>query len=117
MKLAILVAAAMACTTPVLAQGGGGGSAGGAGGNRASGPSSSQSGNENQGTTGNSGATAIRNAETGANTKPTSPSSRTVSAPGVGVGHAANGQPIGTPGSGPGSPEQPIDGKHLEGSR
>jgi hypothetical protein len=31
-----------------------------------------------------------------------------VSAPGVGVGHAANGLPIGAPGSGLGSPEQPI---------
>jgi hypothetical protein len=27
------------------------------------------------------------------------------------VGHAANGQPIGAPGSGPGSPEQPIGGR------
>jgi hypothetical protein len=31
-----------------------------------------------------------------------------VSAPGVGVGHAANGLPIGAPGSGLGSPSQPI---------
>ncbi len=36
----------------------------------------------------------------------------TSSAPAVeqkGVGTSANGLPIGTPGSGPGSPEQPID--------
>jgi hypothetical protein len=33
-----------------------------------------------------------------------------VSAPGVGVGHAANGLPIGTTGSGLGSPENPIGG-------
>jgi hypothetical protein len=31
-----------------------------------------------------------------------------VSAPGVGVGHAANGLPIGTPGSGLGSPENSV---------
>jgi hypothetical protein len=29
--------------------------------------------------------------------------------PTIGVGHAPNGLPIGSPGSGPGSPEQPID--------
>jgi len=34
-----------------------------------------------------------------------------VGATGVGVGHAANGLPIGSPGSGLGSPEQPVDGK------
>ena len=34
----------------------------------------------------------------------------TVSAPGVGVGHAANGRPIGSTGSGLGSPENPING-------
>jgi hypothetical protein len=34
-----------------------------------------------------------------------------VSAPGVGVGHSANGLPIGAPGSGPGSPEQPLGKK------
>jgi hypothetical protein len=39
------------------------------------------------------------------------PSAGAVSAPGVGVGHAANGLPIGTSGSGLGSPEQPIGGK------
>jgi hypothetical protein len=33
-----------------------------------------------------------------------------VSGPGVGVGHAANGRPIGSTGSGLGSPENPING-------
>jgi hypothetical protein len=47
----------------------------------------------------------------GTNTAPqaaTATTSGAVSAPGVGVGHAANGQPIGTTGSGLGSPENPI---------
>jgi hypothetical protein len=47
----------------------------------------------------------------GTNTAPqaaTATTSSAVSAPGVGVGHAANGQPIGTTGSGLGSPENPI---------
>ena len=34
---------------------------------------------------------------------------RTSPAPPIGVGHAANGLPIGSTGSGPGSPEHPID--------
>jgi hypothetical protein len=34
-----------------------------------------------------------------------------VSALGFGVGHSANGLPIGTTGSGPGSPEHPIGGR------
>ena len=45
---------------------------------------------------------------TGANTRPSTPESGTVSAPGVGVGHAANGMPIGAPGSGLGSPEHSV---------
>ena len=47
-----------------------------------------------------------RAATTGSNTRPSAPNSGVVSAPGVGVGHAANGLPIGSPGSGLGSPEQ-----------
>jgi hypothetical protein len=43
---------------------------------------------------------------TGSNTRPSEPNIGVVSAPGVGVGHAANGLPIGSPGSGLGSPEQ-----------
>jgi hypothetical protein len=48
-------------------------------------------------------------AVSGSRTAPIVPDSGAVSAPGVGAGHAANGLPIGTRGSGPGSPEQPID--------
>jgi hypothetical protein len=83
MKLAILVAAAMACTTPAWAQGGGGGKCRRRGRQQRQRPVVLTVGNENQGTTGNLGATAIRNAETRGNIKPTSPSSSTVSAPGV----------------------------------
>jgi hypothetical protein len=45
---------------------------------------------------------------TGANTRPSPQGSGTVSAPGVGVGHAANGLPIGSPGSGLGSRENSV---------
>jgi hypothetical protein len=133
-KLAILVAAVVPCTSPALAQGGGGaggagsGGAGSAGASSSSGTgasetmgagspngsSSSQPSNQNrQGAAGNPAAFAKHNAVTGANTQPASPSSGAVSAPGVGVGHAANGVPIGEPGSGPGSPEQPIDARNM----
>jgi hypothetical protein len=47
-------------------------------------------------------------ATTGSNTLPTSPDSGAVSGPGVGVGHAANGKPIGSPGSGLGSPGNTV---------
>lgn len=43
--------------------------------------------------------------------KTAAPAADVVSAPGVGIDHAANGLPIGSPGSGLGSPEQPIRGK------
>jgi hypothetical protein len=46
-------------------------------------------------------------AEHGTNTRP----GGLVSAPGVGVGHSANGLPIGAPGSGLGSPEHPVDSR------
>jgi hypothetical protein len=48
-----------------------------------------------------------------ARTQPASPSSGAERA--GGVGHTANGVPIGEPGSGPGSPEQPIDGRTVRG--
>lgn len=51
---------------------------------------------------------AAAKAVSGVNTLPPSEAPGAVSAPGVGVGHSANGLPIGAPGSGPGSPEQPI---------
>jgi hypothetical protein len=124
-KLAILFAAVVAFSSPVLAQGGGGG-AGGAGSgaagassggsNSGASGSNAQTGSQNQqGANGSStpAAAAVHKAVTGADTQPASPSSGAVSAPGVGVGHAANGVPIGEPGSGPGSPEQPIDGKNV----
>jgi hypothetical protein len=126
LKLAILIATAIASIAPALAQGGGGGGAGdasagasssGMGGNNDTGNANgSQSRNQNQnqqGTNGPSNANAVHNAETGANTKPMDASSGVVSAPGVGVGHSANGKPIGTSGSGPGSPEEPIDARKL----
>jgi hypothetical protein len=46
-----------------------------------------------------------KDATTGSNTQPSNSSDGAVSAPGVGVGHSANGLPIGSPGSGLGSPE------------
>jgi hypothetical protein len=111
-KIAIALVALVACASPVFAQGGGGGGSGGAsvGSGGASGNGTSASGNNNgQQTSANSASTvaaAKQSAITGANTSPGE-----VSGPGVGVGHAANGVPIGEPGSGPGSPEQPIDAK------
>ena len=47
-------------------------------------------------------------ATTGSNTAPSQPGDGAVSAPNVGVGHAANGLPIGAPGSGLGSPENSV---------
>lgn len=92
-------------------------------------PNSNQTGQTGQGSTtpfngGNNNSARITNpqtptqstvaseqnsAVTGMNTKATPTRGGAVSAPGVGVGHSANGLPIGSPGSGPGSPEQPID--------
>jgi hypothetical protein len=134
-KLVLLTFAIMALTTPALAQGGGGGGAGGAGGGSSgaasgdagtggsAGVSNSQSGNN---TEDNNNRTKTRTPATnteqivagekdaavhGTKTAPTAGVSGGVSAPGVGVGHTANGLPIGSPGSGLGSPEQPVDGK------
>src|SRR5262249_20339800 len=110
---------------------------------RSSGLANGNSGNTGTGTTGTTGhtnkatnyfvpadpslntpsisATAQRNAAVGGTNTAPAPQGTTgsaVSAPGVGVGHAANGQPIGSPGSGPGSPEQPIDGsKQQQGTQ
>jgi hypothetical protein len=127
----VLIASISGTTMPAFAQGAGGGAAGGAGTGSAStgttgtagtsatsSPASSngsQTGTQNdpnnpapQSKTTNTVAGEQKAALTGANTV-AQPGA--VSAPGVGVGHAANGLPIGSPGSGPGSPEQPIDGK------
>jgi hypothetical protein len=59
-------------------------------------------------TTGNNISPAQR-AQTGVDTRPQSEAPGAVSAPGVGIGHAENGLPIGSPGSGRGSPEDPVD--------
>jgi hypothetical protein len=110
-----------------MAQGGGGGAGGGGRGGAGSGSASSgtagsvgnangaQNGKQNdpnnptpQSKTANAVADEKMAAVSGTNTV-AQPGA--VSAPGVGVGHAANGLPIGSPGSGLGSPEQPIDGK------
>jgi len=40
-------------------------------------------------------------------------SSPVVSGPGVGIGTSTNGKPIGSPGSGLGSPENPVDARKL----
>jgi hypothetical protein len=125
----VLIASITGATLPAFAQGAGGGAAGGAGtgsastgttstaGANTSSPNSSESqtGTQKdpnnpspQSKTANTVAGEQKAAVSGANTV-AQPGA--VSAPGVGVGHAANGLPIGSPGSGLGSPEQPVDGK------
>ena len=119
-KLALSVLAALVVTMPAYAQGGGGGGgAGGAGSGAAAGTGGTSASQSATGGTTSGNPAAGRNtqhetnqiqqneknvATSGANTKPSSPQSGTVSAPGVGVGHAADGKPIGMPGSGLGSP-------------
>jgi hypothetical protein len=108
-KVAFLVA--LAITVPVHAQGGGGGGGAGSGGASASQGSTGGTTSSNPAAGKRSPAQANqiqqnekKAATRGANTQPTPTGSGTVSAPGVGVGHAANGKPIGMPGSGLGSP-------------
>jgi hypothetical protein len=121
---ALLVVAVMISGSPVLAQGAGG--SGGSGAGAASGPSASGGGTNQSGAQGNQQTnqnqqansnhqgtnglanSAAQKATTGANTLPANQAPGAVSAPGVGVGHSANGVPIGQPGSGPGSPEHPL---------
>ena len=124
-NIAVLVAAALAVSpiTPALAQGGAGSSGGGSGGASASGGASGGGS-----TTGTAGSNAQQTqptsqtqtlqdqknaATTGSNTAPSQNDKGTVSGPGVGVGTAANGKPIGSPGSGLGSPEHPVDARKL----
>ena len=124
-NIAVLVAAALAVSpiTPALAQGGAGSSGGGSGGASASGGASGGGA-----TTGTAGSNAQQTqptsqtqtlqdqknaATTGSNTAPSQNDEGTVSGPGVGVGTAANGKPIGSPGSGLGSPENPVDARKL----
>jgi hypothetical protein len=121
----LTTAALIAFTAPSLAQVAGG-AGGGAGGNAAGTPSTAAPGT-NTGTAGGpsspTGGTQDRSPEVkqsntsqivevkkaaavqGTKTVPMPPESGAVSAPGVGVGTAANGLPIGSPGSGLGSPE------------
>jgi hypothetical protein len=125
---AIFIASIVSASPPAMAQGAGGGSGGAAGAGSAgtgaattagtgSAPSASSNGSQNetqndpnnrpapQSSTAKTVADEQKAARSGANTV-AQPGA--VSAPGVGVGHAANGLPIGSPGSGPGSPEQPL---------
>jgi hypothetical protein len=120
--IALLVAAFLSgASLPALAQGaGGGGGAAGASGTAA--PAGGTSGTtsnastggtaQQQTTAGQSNPAAIVRSEQsaavhGTKTIPATGSAAdgVVSAPGVGVGHSANGLPIGSPGSGLGSPE------------
>lgn len=116
-KTIISTLLAIALTTPVLAQGAGGaggagaatsgtattGTAAGTGGtNQPANPAAQQT-NTNKIVAGEQ-STAVQ----GTKTLPMSNDSGVVSAPGVGVGHAANGVPIGNPGSGLGSPEDSV---------
>jgi hypothetical protein len=128
-QIALLVAAALLVSpiTPVLAQGGGGGSGGGSGSASASGGASG--GGATTGTAGgttNSGTNSQQTQSTsktqtmqdqknavtsGSNTTPAQKGEGAVSGPGVGIGHATNGKPIGSQGSGLGSPENPVEGR------
>jgi len=79
-------------------------------------PASTQNGTDRSGITATNGANSNGNggqqmspaeqARTGTKTLPSSETPGAVSAPGVGVGHAANGLPIGTPGSGTSNVDQ-----------
>jgi hypothetical protein len=130
-KLALTTVLLFAFTAPALAQGAGGAGGGAASGAGAAAPAAAPSGTA--GTAGNSssatGGTQDRSPEVkqsntakivadekaaaveGSKTKPSAPGSGSVSAPGVGVGTAANGLPIGAPGSGLGSPENSVGPK------
>ena len=137
-KSIVVGLACIAFSSAALAQGGGGagGGAGGAssGGGTSSvnsgapaqsgtqagqdktGASTTTSGNNNRSNSAeqrrpNGAMTPAQRAQTGLDTRPQSESPGAVSSPGVGVGHSANGLPIGSPGSGPGSPEEPLDAK------
>ena len=128
-RIAVLVAAAIV-VSPItaFAQGGGGGSGGGSGGatggassggatTGATGGATNNGMNSRQTTQSTSGTQTIqdqKNAVTsGSNTTPSQNGEGVVSGPGVGVGTSTNGKPIGSPGSGLGSPENPVDARKL----
>jgi len=121
-QIAFLVAAALvasAITPAALAQGAGGGGSGGASasGGASGGGVTSGTASTSQQTQPSSPTQSIQDqknaATTGSNTAPTQNSDGAVSGPGVGVGTAVNGKPIGSPGSGLGSPEDPVDVRKL----
>ena len=121
-QVAFLVAAALvasAITPAALAQGAGGGGSGGASasGGASGGGVTSGTASTSQQTQPSSPTQSIQDqknaATTGSNTAPTQNSDGAVSGPGVGVGTAVNGKPIGSAGSGLGSPEDPVDARKL----
>ena len=118
--VAVLFSAALV-VSPIavaLAQGGGGsggGSGSASGGATSPGATTGTGGGMQQATPQSSKAQAIQRqrdaATTGSEIAPSQPGEGVVGGPGVGVGHSANGMPIGAPGSGLGSPENPVDGR------
>jgi hypothetical protein len=122
MKLpAIAAAVILGISSAALAQGGGGGgggagASGGAGGTGQSaagaggtGQSAAGAGGVGQTTGSGSQGNAFSDRGTNQSNNPNAPGTGGVDTPRRGVGTAPNGLPIGSSGSGPGSPEQPID--------
>jgi hypothetical protein len=125
-KYAIVALACIALSSPAFAQGGGGGAgAGGGAGGSAGSAASSSVGTGTSSTTVNSGASAAsgmgtRDTTIGAshsnasqnnpNVQPPTPNGRSPAAAqaerNTGVGHAANGLPIGSPGTGTSNEDQ-----------
>lgn len=103
--MVLSIVAALAMTLPAYAQGGGAGAASSgaaaSGGTASGNPATDQ---HSQKKTNQVEQNERNAAVSGTNTRRSSPGSGTVSAPNVGVGHSANGVPIGMPGSGLGSP-------------
>lgn len=107
--MVLSIVAALTMTLPAYAQGGGSGAGAGAASSGAAGTGGTASGNpaadqHSQKMTNQVEQNERNAAVSGTNTRRSSPGSGTVSAPNVGVGHSANGVPIGMPGSGLGSP-------------
>ena len=125
--LALLAAALLASVGPAFAAGGGGGGAGSAGSGASAGAGAGSAGASTGGTAQGAGTTTGGTAEqpgTGQGAAPNTntqttgqsitglpPSSPTEAQAkrNQGAGTAPNGQPIGSPGSGLGSPEQPLN--------
>ena len=115
-KLSLLLVGLLTCVSqPALTQGGGAGSSGAGTGGTASGAASPGTGRAGgqvgapattSGQKSGTPATSTNNRGTDVNA-PSAASSGV--SPGSGIGTAPNGRPIGSVGSGPGSPEQPHD--------